>query len=283
MIGNRIRAIRESNGFSQKDFAKKFNVSYGTLQSYEYGTTQPKADFIKKLSNYFHIDVSFFYEEDSFDHYVVNDNVANMSSKQKYHVNSVANPSTLKKIDRSSDSEDESSLVVRKSDENLVRKSFVSNKNSVVSPANLKKSQKEQIAEDQIFIRKLSSAVGAGESVDIEGVEVYDTDVLVPFSRMLFNLPVNERNIRCLKVVGYSMIPMLYPDSWVIARMGPSFDGDGLYIIDFGGNFMVKLLQKHPNGTLFVNSVNQEYRSYEIGPNDEIRVQIVGKVLRCVI
>lgn len=165
----------------------------------------------------------------------------------------------------------------------VVRKSFVSNKNSVVSPANLKKSQKEQIAEDQIFIRKLSSAVGAGESVDIEGVEVYDTDVLVPFSRMLFNLPVNEHNIRCLKVVGYSMIPMLYPDSWVIARMGPSFDGDGLYIIDFGGNFMVKLLQKHPNGTLFVNSVNQEYHSYEIGPNDEIRVQIVGKVLRCVI
>lgn len=165
----------------------------------------------------------------------------------------------------------------------VVRKSFVSNKNSVVSPANLKKSQKEQIAEDQIFIRKLSSAVGAGESVDIEGVEVYDTDVLVPFSRMLFNLPVNEHNIRCLKVVGYSMIPMLYPDSWVIARMGPSFDGDGLYIIDFGGNFMVKLLQKHPNGTLFVNSVNQEYRSYEIGPNDEVRVQIVGKVLRCVI
>ncbi|WP_298957387.1 LexA family transcriptional regulator [uncultured Campylobacter sp.] len=164
--------------------------------------------------------------------------------------------------------DDESSLVVRK---------------SFVSPANLKKSQKEQIAEDQIFIRKLSSAVGAGESVDIEGVEVYDTDVLVPFSRMLFNLPVNEHNIRCLKVVGYSMIPMLYPDSWVIARMGPSFDGDGLYIIDFGGNFMVKLLQKHPNGTLFVNSVNQEYRSYEIGPNDEIRVQIVGKVLRCVI
>lgn len=136
---------------------------------------------------------------------------------------------------------------------------------------------------DQIFIRKLSSSVGAGESVDIEGVEVYDTDVLVPFSRMLFNLPVNEHNIRCLKVVGYSMIPMLYPDSWVIARMGPSFDGDGLYIIDFGGNFMVKLLQKHPNGTLFVNSVNQEYRSYEIGPNDEVRVQIVGKVLRCVI
>lgn len=164
-----------------------------------------------------------------------------------------------------------------------VPKSSLSDKNLSLSPSNLKKSQKEQIAEDQIFIRKLSSAVGAGESVDIEGVEVYDTDVLVPFSRMLFNLPVNERNIRCLKVVGYSMIPMLYPDSWIIARMGPSFDGDGLYIIDFGGNFMVKLLQKHPNGTLFVNSVNQEYRSYEIGPNDEVRVQIVGKVLRCVI
>ena len=37
---------------------------------------------------------------------------------------------------------DKSSLVVRKSDENLVRKSFVSNENSPANPFNLKKKQK---------------------------------------------------------------------------------------------------------------------------------------------
>jgi|GEM_PF-514203 putative transcriptional regulator len=283
MIGNRIRAIRESNGFSQKDFAKKFNVSYGTLQSYEYGTTQPKADFIKKLSNYFHIDVSFFYEEDSFDRYVVNDNVANMSSKQKYHVNSVANPSTLKKIDRSSDPEDESSLVVRKSDENFDVSIDVSDDVSIgkndVSPSNLKETET-----DQIFIRKLSSSVGAGESVDISGIEIYDTDVLIPFSKMLFKVcPKNTNRIRCMPVEGYSMVPMLYPDSWVIADVTAKFEGDGLYIINYCDNFMVKLLQKSPDGTLHIKSINKEYDSYDIGPNDDVQVYIVGKVLRCVI
>ena len=56
-----------------------------------------------------------------------------------------------------------------------------------VSPSlsNLKKTEEaDQVSHDQILIRKLSSAVGAGESVDINGVEVYDTDILVPFSQI---------------------------------------------------------------------------------------------------
>ncbi|WP_432264859.1 S24 family peptidase, partial [Campylobacter gastrosuis] len=152
------------------------------------------------------------------------------------------------------------------------------------NPLNLKKSQVEQIKNDQIYIRQLSSAVGAGESVDIEGIEIYDTDILVPFSAMLFKVrPQNTNNIRCMRVDGYSMIPMLYPDSWVIADVTARFSGDGLYIINFCGSFMVKLLQKAPNGTLYIKSVNKDYQSYEIGPDDQTEVYIVGKVLRCVI
>ena len=137
---------------------------------------------------------------------------------------------------------------------------------------------------DQIFIRKLSSSVGAGESVDINGIEIYDTDVLVPFSRMLFKVcPKNTNGIRCMPVEGYSMVPMLYPDSWVIADVTAKFEGDGLYIINYCDNFMVKLLQKSPDGTLHIKSVNKDYESYDIGPNDDVQVYIVGKVLRCVI
>lgn len=148
-----------------------------------------------------------------------------------------------------------------------------------VSPSNLKETET-----DQIFIRKLSSSVGAGESVDINGIEIYDTDVLVPFSRMLFKVcPKNTNRIRCMPVEGYSMVPMLYPDSWVIADVTAKFEGDGLYIINYCDQFMVKLLQKSPDGALDIISVNQQYKSYHIGANDQTEVYIVGKVLRCVI
>ena len=155
-----------------------------------------------------------------------------------------------------------------------------------VSPSlsNLKETEADQISHDQILIRKLSSAIGAGESVDINGVEVYDTDVLVPFSQMLFKVrPKKADRIRCMQVDGYSMVPMLFPDSWVIADVTAKFEGDGLYIINYCDNFMVKLLQKSPDGTLHIKSVNKDYESYDIGPDDDAQVYIVGKVLRCVI
>lgn len=138
--------------------------------------------------------------------------------------------------------------------------SFANNDLSL-SPSNLKKSQKEQIAEDQIYIKQLSSSVGTGESVDIEGIEIYDTDILVPFSQMLFKVrPKNTDRVRCMKVDGYSMVPMLYPDSWVIADVTAKFEGDGLYIINYCNHFMVKLLQKSPDGVLHIKSVNKEIR-----------------------
>ena len=165
-----------------------------------------------------------------------------------------------------------------------VRQSINLSANMSDNLSNLKKTEADQISHDQILIRKLSSAVGAGESVDINGVEVYDTDVLVPFSQMLFKVrPKKIDRIRCMQVDGYSMVPMLFPDSWVIADVTAKFEGDGLYIINYCDNFMVKLLQKSPNGTLHIKSVNKDYESYDIEPDDDVQVYIVGKVLRCVI
>ena len=160
-------------------------------------------------------------------------------------------------------------------------KKEVSLNTKILSPNTSKLKEAET---DQIFIRKLSSSVGAGESVDINGIEIYDTDVLVPFSRMLFKVcPKNTSRIRCMPVEGYSMVPMLYPDSWVIADVTAKFEGDGLYIVNYCDHFMVKLLQKSPDGVLHIKSVNKEYDSYEIGPDSDLQVYIVGKVLRCVI
>lgn len=40
-------------------------------------------------------------------------------------------------------------------------------------------------------------------------------------------------NIKAIRVDGYSMVPMLLPDSWVIFEERSEFKGDGLYIINY--------------------------------------------------
>ena len=137
--------------------------------------------------------------------------------------------------------------------------------------------------ENSLYIRTINSRVGAGESVEIDGISVIDSGECVAFSTLLFKTPPKLENLRAMQVSGYSMIPMLYPDSWVIVEISPVFEGDGLYVIDFGGAFMVKMVQRSPNGALDIISTNKEYKSYRIDAGDETSIKIIGKVLRCII
>ena len=137
--------------------------------------------------------------------------------------------------------------------------------------------------ENAVFITALNSKVGAGESIDINGARVCDTPTKMPFSLTLFKTPPRVKNLRCMQVSGYSMIPTLYPDSWVIFELGCEFLGDGLYVINFGDSLMVKLVQRSPNGALDIISTNKEYKSYRIDAGDETSIKIIGKVLRCII
>ncbi len=243
-LSTRMKQYRELYGWTQDDLANASGLSLSSIKKYEANISENFTfDNLKKISAAFNVTPSDF----------INDELSVDLSVNK-----------PKKDVRQS-----TNLSVNMSD-NLY---------------NLKKTEEaDQVSHDQILIRKLSSAVGAGESVDINGVEVYDTDILVPFSQMLFKVrPKKADRIRCMQVDGYSMVPMLFPDSWVIADVTAKFEGDGLYIINYCDNFMVKLLQKSPDGTLHIKSVNKDYESYDIGPDDDAQVYIVGKVLRCVI
>ena len=239
-----MKQYRELYGWTQDDLANASGLSLSSIKKYEANISENFTfDNLKKISAAFNVTPSDF----------INDELS---------------------VD----------LSVNKPKKN-VRQSTNLSANMSDNLYNLKKTEEaDQVSHDQILIRKLSSAVGAGESVDINGVEVYDTDVLVPFSQMLFKVrPKKADRIRCMQVDGYSMVPMLFPDSWVIADVTAKFEGDGLYIINYCDNFMVKLLQKSPDGTLHIKSVNKDYESYDIGPDDDAQVYIVGKVLRCVI
>lgn len=243
-LSTRMKQYRELYGWTQDDLANASGLSLSSIKKYEANISENFTfDNLKKISAAFNVTPSDF----------INDELS---------------------VD----------LSVNKSKKN-VRQSTNLSVNMSDNLYNLKKTEEaDQVSYDQILIRKLSSAVGAGESVDINGVEVYDTDILVPFSQMLFKVrPKKIDRIRCMQVDGYSMVPMLFPDSWVIADVTAKFEGDGLYIINYCDNFMVKLLQKSPDGTLHIKSVNKDYESYDIGPDDDVQVYIVGKVLRCVI
>ncbi|MDY6120034.1 MAG: LexA family transcriptional regulator [Campylobacter sputorum] len=258
-LAQKIKLLRSQRDWTQEDLAKISGISLQSIKLYETnkhnGITTTN---LKKLSKAFDIDLDFFLNESS---PITDKKFANSSPivRQSQNLSSSQNNLSSSAVNMSSISQNQSNTT------------------------DLTISQKEQLQDEQIYITSLTSAVGAGESVDIDGIEVFDSDILIPFSKILFKTPPNYAKLRCMRVDGYSMMPMLYPDSWVIAEISSEFQGDGLYIINFSGNFMVKMVQKSPSGALDIISINKDYKSYTIGEDDDTEIRIIGKVLRCVI
>lgn len=132
-----------------------------------------------------------------------------------------------------------------------------------------------------IPIPKLQCTVSAGGGNHIEGIDTFETNGTLIIDKD--TLRVDYKNLRAIKVDGYSMIPVLMPDSWVIFDDTDHFTGDGLYIINFRNILMVKTLQVNSEGKLRIISANKEYESYTIDLDDQSTFKIFGKVRRCII
>ena len=137
---------------------------------------------------------------------------------------------------------------------------------------------------DTFSIKKITSYfASAGGGNEINDIEVYDTDEVLQIDKAFFKLPPSK-NARAIRVDGYSMVPMLLPDSWVIFEEQSEFKGDGLYVINYSGQLMVKLLQLTPKGVLRVISKNEDFESYEIKVNEDNEYfHIVGKVIKSIV
>ena len=137
---------------------------------------------------------------------------------------------------------------------------------------------------DTFSIKKITSYfASAGGGNEINDIEVYDTDEVLQIDKAFFKLPPSK-NARAIRVDGYSMVPMLLPDSWVIFEEQSEFKGDGLYVINYSGQLMVKLLQLTPKGILRVISKNEDFESYEIKVNENNQYfHIVGKVIKSIV
>lgn len=131
-------------------------------------------------------------------------------------------------------------------------------------------------------IHRVALKASAGCGNHLESIDKFEVVETMTISRSLLKTQPNG-TLRLIGVDGYSMVPMLYPDSLVLFDEHPEWRGDGLYILNWRNELMVKLLQIDPFGKLHIKSANKDYESWIIDPDDESVFHIVGKVLRIII
>lgn len=59
IFGERIRALRESMGYSQMRFAEIFGVGQSTVVRYEKGAASPSLEFLIKLADYYDVSLDY--------------------------------------------------------------------------------------------------------------------------------------------------------------------------------------------------------------------------------
>lgn len=128
----------------------------------------------------------------------------------------------------------------------------------------------------------ITGIVSAGAGQQLHGIEAFEVGEMLVVDRALFRAPPSK-SIHAMRVSGYSMIPMLLPDSWVIFEVTDQWSGDGLYVVNWRNELMVKILQVTPDGQYHIKSVNKDYDSWDVDPEDQSIMIIIGRVLRTVI
>lgn len=129
---------------------------------------------------------------------------------------------------------------------------------------------------------KLSPHISAGNGSNIESIDSVEKMGEFVLDICTFKTPPPKR-LFAMQVDGYSMIPMVFPDSWVVFDDATHFKGDGLYVINWRNVLMVKLLQVNSDGMFRIVSANKDYESYTVEPDDQSVFRIFGKVLRTII
>lgn len=131
-------------------------------------------------------------------------------------------------------------------------------------------------------IQRVALKASAGGGNHLESIDKFEVVETMTISRSLLKTQPNG-TLRLIGVDGYSMVPMLYPDSLVLFDEHPEWRGDGLYILNWRNELMVKILQIDPHGKLHIKSANKDYESWIVDPDDQSVFSIVGKVLRIII
>lgn len=133
-------------------------------------------------------------------------------------------------------------------------------------------------------IKKITAyKASAGGGNEIDDIKAYETGELMPIAKAFFKTPP-KKELNAIEISGESMLPMLHDGDWVIFCDDGEFRGDGLYVVNFSGQLMAKVLQLSPKGELKIISVNPNFASYEIDINEtQEHFRIIGKVIKSIV
>lgn len=68
MFNERLKKLRNSQGISQVEFAKRFNISTGTIGNWEVGKREPDFETIKRIADYFDVSVDYLLGRTDYPH-----------------------------------------------------------------------------------------------------------------------------------------------------------------------------------------------------------------------
>lgn len=249
-LGQKIKALRESKGMTQQELSNLSGVSISSIKKVEADINNNiTIGILTKISSALGVESSYFLGEHPI-------------SKMMDAVNK-----PIQTLNKAIDAANEPMRTINK-----IMKFD-------------KKNKDEQNADaDLYFIRKTTSVkASAGGGNELEGVRSYQTGELMPIAKAFFKVPPGK-NLGSMEVEGESMTPMLRSGDWVIFREDGAFAGDGLYVVNFSDQLMVKILQLTPRGMLKIVSVNPNFQSYEISLSEtQEHFKIVGKVVKSIV
>ncbi|WP_298791353.1 LexA family transcriptional regulator [uncultured Campylobacter sp.] len=183
--------------------------------------------------------------------------------------------------------DDEGSLVVRKSNGNLVRKSFVSHENLSPSASNLKKSDKSYENEEENEIIAIpyfeDTYASAGDGVIDYDESPITLDFNEGFLRGFLGIKGDLSCIHIINARGDSMQPTI--DNGELLFVSAISGGNGIisgyvYVVNYSGDIYVKRLERDPTtGAITLVSDNQNYRPIIIEGENLENCNIIGRVV----
>ncbi|MBE3022093.1 XRE family transcriptional regulator [Campylobacter sp. 7477a] len=174
--------------------------------------------------------------------------------------------------------------IVRKSNENLVRKSFVSND---VSPEKSEKLQKLRTLIDEQenriinlrFFPSVSVAAGYGANNDDEAYDI--VPITAKFLTKVLRVPVRQYDL--INVFGDSMQPIIKNGDTLLVEPTHEARNGEIVIANISGDLYVKKLLRDPiNREVKLTSMNELYKDIVMSGDELDMLKIVGVVRKVV-
>ena len=64
MFGNKLKFLRERNGLTQEQLAKKFNLLKSSISMYENNVRLPNVEIIKEFAKYFNVSIDYLLDNE---------------------------------------------------------------------------------------------------------------------------------------------------------------------------------------------------------------------------